>query len=261
MLKLSFPHPTSTLSTLLLLAAQGLGCSNGGPKPGSSAAGGSGGNAALAGGANGAAAGIASGGSSAASAGNANNAGATATGGAAPEPFQTENLLLNGDAESGDSAWLAQAAPAAIKTEKYGANTFPAASDVGPANRGASFFYGGPSASADSHQRVDVTAFADQIVSGARFSLSAYLGGSAGQDDRAAVVLQLLAADGSNLGTETLGGPYAAERVGTTALLANKLDGKLPIATRAIDVHLVMTRASGTDDDGYADNLALTLHN
>jgi Phosphoesterase family len=67
--------------------------------------------------------------------------------------------------------------------------------------------------------------------------------------------------DGSNLGTETLGGPYAAERVGTTALLANKPDGKLPVATRSIDVHLVTTRASGTDDDGYADNLVLTLHN
>ena len=169
-------------------------------------------------------------------------------------------MLLNGNAESGEDAWLATLAPLTIRTQRYGANTFPAATDVGPPSRGASFFYGGPTASADSHQLVDVSAFADRISAGARFSLSAYLGGAAGQDDRAAVVLRLRAADGSNLETETIGGPYASERLGKTALLANKLDGRLPTATRSIDVHLVMVRGSGTDDDGYADNLVLTLH-
>ena len=217
------------------------------------------GGAALAGNTTGATAGDASGGSG----GNATNTAgsAGALGGAAPEPFQTDNLLLNGDAENAENAWLASNAGTAIKTQKYGAATFPAASDVGPVNRGASFFYGGQGAAADSHQLVDVSGFASQIAVGARFSLSAHLGGAAGQDDRASVVLQLLAADGSSLGTETLGGPYAAERVGTTALLANKLDGKLPSATRSIDVHLVAIRASGTDDDGYADNPILMLHN
>jgi hypothetical protein len=43
-------------------------------------------------------------------------------------------------------------------------------------------------------------------------------------------------------------------------LVGCSLDGKLPEATRRIDVHLVMRRAGGVGNDGYADNVSLVLH-
>jgi hypothetical protein len=99
------------------------------------------------------------------------------------------------------------------------------------------------------------------MTRGIRFRLKAHLGGYSGQDDTASIVIRLLAADGTLLESSTLGGPLAAERMNLTALVGCSLDGKLPEATRRIDVHLVMRRAGGTGNDGYADNLSLVLHN
>src|SRR5438094_871826 len=51
----------------------------------------------------------------------------------------------------------------------------------------------------------------------------------------------------------------AADRHDTTALLARSVTGAVPPGTRAIGVRLDLVRTDGAYDDGYADNLSLTL--
>ena len=244
-----------------MLAALAVGCSNDTSQakanPGAGAAPASAGSSSSnAGSGNGGAAG----GGTAGSATTGGNLGGGA-GGMPEPPFETDNLLINGDAEQGTTAWLIAAKSAALVAEAYGGDGYPAAGDPGPASRGTSFFQGGNNPAADSHQVVDLSPFADRVGQGIRFTLAAYLGGYAAQDDRASVVLSLLADDGTELSSATLGGPYAAERLGTTGLFANTIDAMVPPATHSIDVHLVVTRAGGAGADGYVDNVSLRLHN
>lgn len=246
------------LPALVLLLLLGAGCgskgASGSPTPGAGTAGSSsqtGGN-----GSGGASSGSGNGTGAAAGAG----VGGAGTGGTPEPPFTSDELLINGNAEQGLTGWTS-APNMAIVAESYGATDYPAASDPGPKARGDAFFRGSDNLSVDAHQVVDITPFADQIMRGARFKLSAYLGGYLAQDDHAAVGINLMSADGVLLETSTLGGPLAAERMGITGLVACSLDGQLPEATRSIDVHLVLRRAGGTGNDGYADNLSLVLHN
>lgn len=169
------------------------------------------------------------------------------------------NLVVNGDAEAGTTGWTPSGA--AIAAQTWGASGgWPTASDPGPASRGTRFFYGGNNASADSFQSIDVSGLATDIAAGLRFTLGGFLGGYLTQDDRAAVVLDFLAADGSVLDTVTLGGPYAAERLNVTGLFYSQIDGDVPAGTRSLDLHVVVTRAGGTASDGYLDNLSVVLH-
>jgi hypothetical protein len=50
-----------------------------------------------------------------------------------------------------------------------------------------------------------------------------------------------------------------ADRNGATALLPRSATGAVPAGTRTIGVRLDMVRVQGSYDDGYADNLSLTL--
>jgi hypothetical protein len=186
--------------------------------------------------------------------------GGDGSGGTGEPQFTSDELLVNGDAEQGVTGWTAIAADTALVAEAYGATDYPTVTDPGPAVRGGSFFRGSDNLDAGAHQQVDLTPFADRIARGLHFQVKAHLGGYATQDDHASLLIRLLAADGTLLESSTLGGPLAAERMGITALLGCSLDGKLPPATRSIDVHLVMRRAGGTGNDGYADNLSLVLH-
>jgi hypothetical protein len=186
--------------------------------------------------------------------------GGSGTGGSNEPPFTTSELLVNGDAEQGATGWTASGPESSIEAEEYGAPDFPAATDPSPITRGNHFFRGSANPNVDAHQEIDVTPFAARIATGLHFKIQAHLGGYADQDDHASIVIRLLAADGTALDTSTLGGPLAAERLGMTGLVGCSLDGKLPEATRRIDVHLVMRRAGGTGNDGYADNLSLVLH-
>ncbi|HVY29497.1 MAG TPA: hypothetical protein VHB79_23220 [Polyangiaceae bacterium] len=207
------------------------------------------------------AAGSSASGGSATAGGSSGSSGSSGSGGAGDPPFSTDNLIVNGDAEQGDAGWMVAGSSTAIRAVKYGENGYPTAAEPGPAQRGLSFFDGGDSARADSHQSVDVSAHAARIERGLRARLDAFLGGYQAQNDTASVVLRFVAADGSLLSQSVLGGPDAAERLSTTSLLAYQLDTQLPPLTHTIDVHLVMVRTGGTGSDGYADNLRLVLHN
>lgn len=56
-------------------------------------------------------------------------------------------------------------------------------------------------------------------------------------------------------------GPVLNEiRNNVTGLLERSADGNVPVGTRSIQIALALTRTAGSYNDGYADNLSLTLN-
>jgi hypothetical protein len=81
------------------------------------------------------------------------------------------------------------------------------------------------------------------------------LGGYSSQGDNASVFLNF---QGS--GQQAFIGPETAtQRANVTGLFLNSTTGTIPIGTTAIQVQIHFQEESGVFDDGYADNLNLTL--
>jgi hypothetical protein len=179
--------------------------------------------------------------------------------------------LVNPDAETGacltttgtghtPPGWTLTNSPEQIC---YGASGgFPTAAQgpSTPDTGGAAFFDGGQSASAAMAQTVDVSSSAAAIDAGTLpYLLSGWLGGFSNQNDRAGVVATFRSGSGTSLGTATLAPVTAAQRGNATKLLRETAAGTVPVGTRSILVTVTFTRASGTECDGYADDLAMTL--
>jgi hypothetical protein len=173
-------------------------------------------------------------------------------------------LLQNGDAESGpgstDNSVIAPpgwTTTGTFTAGKYGANGLPAA----VAGGGGNLFAGGPgSAVATATQTVDVSANASAIDAGTmRATLSALLGGWEDQGDEASVEAFFVDTSQTVLGSFAIGPVTAADRGGKTTLLARTKTQSVPPQTRAIRVVITAERASGVYNDGYADNVSLTL--
>jgi hypothetical protein len=81
------------------------------------------------------------------------------------------------------------------------------------------------------------------------------------QDDGATLTATFLDANNQPLGQASIGTVSAAERNDQTGLLQRQADGLLPAGTRQIRLHLKFTRTEGAYNDGYADNLELSLQN
>ena len=143
---------------------------------------------------------------------------------------------------------------------QYGAPNFPTQAISTAIGGGANFFAGGPGAAFSRiTQLVDVSGIAPEADAGvAAATLSGYLGGFANQDDRIAVSVQFEGAAGV-LGTLAIGPITAADRGSTTNLLLRTATARVPAGTRTVRVFVTATRASGTYNDGYADNLSLTF--
>ena len=186
-------------------------------------------------------------------------------------PFNTGNLIVNGDAESGGAgSELADTlAPPSwdttgdLRQMSYANDQdFPVAGDPGPPNRGAAFFAGGDNDSLSTATQLIPLAddlAADINAGGVQYDLAGWFGGFAGQDDSAVLTVAFLNADGGVLGTAQIGGFNAAARGGVTALLQDTATGSVPAGATAIRVSLQMNRDSGTANDGYADQLELIL--
>ncbi len=188
-----------------------------------------------------------------------------------PPPGNGNNLIANGDAESGPGTmdgsmpvttipgWTASGN---FDVVAYGATSgYPVDTDPGPPNRGKNFFAGGPDDDVSTGtQTIDVSNKAAAIDSGsANYTLSGWLGGYAGQEDNAVLSLQFQDASGKTLGQAQIGPVTSANRQGVTALVQQSTQGTAPKGTRKILVTLTMTRVEGSSNDGYADNLSLTL--
>jgi hypothetical protein len=138
---------------------------------------------------------------------------------------------------------------------------FPTKNSPGPPNRGKNFFAGGCSGSEASASQIDsLGPYAKLIGSGkAKFKLSAWLGGYSSQGDYATLTVVWLSAKGKKLGDKTIGPVTPAQRKDVTGMLLRFASGKVPAAARKAELLLVMVREDGTYNDGYADNLSLTI--
>ena len=142
----------------------------------------------------------------------------------------------------------------------YGASGYPTASTPGSPNRGGQFFAGGATGNSDLAQNIDVSSAASAIdAGGVPFSLSGWLGGYAGQNDRVGMTATFLNASGSPLGSAAIAPVTSTDRGGVTEFLQRSATGTLPAGTRTVKVDLAFTWTSGDTTDGYADDLSLTV--
>ena len=179
------------------------------------------------------------------------------------------NLLVNGDAEAvpGSSDGVAVVPPPGWTTDgpftevAYGAPEFLTTADSAALGGGASFFAGGPdNAASSATQVVSVASDAARIDAGSESAtLSALLGGYLTQTDSATVTATFLNAAGSGLGTLQIGPVTPDDRQSATTLLARSATAAVPAGTRSISVRIDATRNEGAFNDGYIDNVSLTL--
>jgi hypothetical protein len=216
-------------------------------------------------------------GGAAGAAGNGGTAGAAGVGGGAGNAggaggdrvVHTSNLILNGDAEAAVGSTDAQpvATPSWTITGnatamQYGEAGYPDTTDPGPTTRGSNLFIGGADDETSTlAQTIDVSALATGIdTGGMKATLSGYLGGYSSQGDSAVLSATFQNAAGTALGAPlTIGPVTAADRSNITGLLSRSQQADVPAGTRQIVVVLTMTRTDGTANDGYADDLSLTL--
>lgn len=186
----------------------------------------------------------------------------------------TQNLVVNGGCETGSLAtdfttWVAPSGwtldQGQIDAEAY------AAGGSGDLNQGYAdangfgngYFSGGPNAAFSSaYQTISLGAYASKIdAGGVTFDLAGEFGGYAGQDDHMACVITFYAADGTTVlgSADTIGNVTALDRGSISELLHRSDSDAVPVGARFAKVELEATRSSGNYNDGYADNISLTL--
>jgi hypothetical protein len=190
-------------------------------------------------------------------------------GDAAPSTGTTSaNLIVNGDAEAavGSTNGAPVATPGWTSTGEatalaYGSGGYPALTDPGPADRGMNLFIGGQDdATSSLTQTIDVSADVAAIdASAVTYTLSGWLGGFEDQEDYATLTVTFQDMSGDSLGTGTIGPVTAEDRSDLTGLLERDTTGPVPPSTRSVLVVLAMVREAGANNDGYADDLSLTL--
>lgn len=169
------------------------------------------------------------------------------------------NLLVNGDAESGITGWTFTGGFTSLAYGSPGG--FPDASQAAPGG-GGHFFAGGAGQSiSTATQKVDVTSMSAPIDAGqVTATISAALGGWESQPDSARVTVSFLNVAGTPIGSDLELAPVTvAERAGKTGFLTRSNSLRVPPETETVRVVITQTRASGNYNDGYADNLSLTL--
>jgi hypothetical protein len=129
----------------------------------------------------------------------------------------------------------------------------------GPPHRGKNYFYGGPESTRSSGSQT-VTVAASGVSTGkVTYKLSGWLGGYADQSDRATLTASFERANGTVLAAASIGPVSVNARHDTSKLLRRSTTGKVPAGTRKVALTLVMSRGSGSDNDGMADNLSLVF--
>jgi hypothetical protein len=178
------------------------------------------------------------------------------------------NLLVNPGADAGPGApdsvqqlplpgWTVESTFTAVK---YGTSGFPTLADSTTFGGGVNFFAGGNSATSAATQVVDVSGAAAEIDAGTlKVTLSALLGGFSSQTDRATVTATFLSAAGAPAGTMSLAPVTATDRGSVTTFVAGTASGLVVPGTRRISVRIDAIRDDGSYNDGYIDNVSLTL--
>jgi len=191
--------------------------------------------------------------------------------GASAHTSAAPNLIKNGGADLGpavsDASGVVPTIPGWQRTGeftvvKYSAGGgFPDETVSQTIGGKTNFFAGGPAnPKSGATQVVNVTRFKAAIDAGKRTAtLSGFLGGYASQADSLTVSATFLTATGKKLGVLKIGPVTVTERNSATTLLQKSASKPVPKNTRSIEVKLTAARTNGSYNDGYADNLALTL--
>ena len=144
----------------------------------------------------------------------------------------------------------------------YGAATgYPPATVSDSIGGGAGFAWGGrQNVQSQAIQLVDV-AGQSEAIDGARATarLSAFLGGVGTEGDNMLVRAEYLSAIGAAIGSVQVGPVTAADRGNVTTLLPSSRALAVPSGTRSIRVTASSARLNGLDNDGYVDNVSLTM--
>ncbi len=201
--------------------------------------------------------------------------GLLAPGTQAQAAFPPGNLILNGDGEvgvaAGDEVFTRCAqewncfAPANPTLVRYGTTIFPSRAESARIGGGKNFFAGGPDiATASATVSAELAAAAVEIDAGtAAATLSGCLGGWQDQDDYAQLTLQFFTepeAGGTFFPAQRVTGPNATARGKKTELLPVAKTVQVPPGARSAVILLTAFRVSGGSyNDGYADNMSLTL--
>jgi hypothetical protein len=187
---------------------------------------------------------------------------------AAQSALPEGNLLRNAGAEDGAGAQDTSTIVAPPEWTTTGSLTAVAYGTQGtlgsgqrPSDAGANFFAGGEGSEiARGYQTIDV-AGNTQEIDACRVTATArgYFGGFEAQGDRAGADVTFFGGDGEVINVFQTGYPTAADRNNTSGYLAYEQTGRVPGGTRAIRFTVTAQRTDGTYNDGYADNLSLTL--
>jgi hypothetical protein len=122
------------------------------------------------------------------------------------------------------------------------------------AQHGQFFFFPGANERAELTQTVALAEFRDSIKKGqAKVEFRGYLA-SWNRQDALQVQIEALSSSGKALAVSNSGDLHYAQR---WELYAAALD--LPPSTRSVKVRLISVRNEGKNNDGYFDNLSLTL--
>ena len=144
---------------------------------------------------------------------------------------------------------------------QYGAPDFLTTAFSAQIGGGNNFMSGGRNAPlSTATQTIDVSTAAPDIdAGGVQAKLSGYLGGYTSQKDSAMVDVTFLSATDAALGSLRIGPVTPADRQSKTTLVSRAATAAVPKGTTKIKVVLTSTRADGTYNDGYMDNISLTL--
>ena len=149
---------------------------------------------------------------------------------------------------------------------QYGTGAFPSAAESAEIGGGSNLFTGGCPTTPEStaEQTASVTDASPEIAAGQVIAtFTGCLGGFETQDDQAKVEVFFLGEGGSDLGSAgadlVIGPVTAADRGNLTALLLRSAQTGVPVGTRSVLTRITLTRFAGSSNDGYADNLSLTL--
>ena len=183
------------------------------------------------------------------------------------------NIVVNGDAEGGPGAtnvsdvfappgWNALPNFTAVA---YGTDEFPGTNISSAIGGGSNFFAGGPDngfgGSTAATQTIDLSgSAADLDGSDVNAVLSADVGGFAGQTDASTISAVFTNQDGSRVtGALGLAPATPEDRDGVTGFVRRSECIGLSPGTRSAIVQAFMQRDEGSYNDGYADNVSITL--
>ena len=187
----------------------------------------------------------------------------------APVARITENLIVNpgaeitfGDPNSDIPYW---AVPDLLSTPRifyYGDDGGVPKDSPGPADRGYHLFAGGPGNTLSGMQQaisVDPAWYGAINAGRVRLSFSGSLGGALAEVDQASATVTCIGANEQALGQVVLPAVTALDRGNVTGLLPVESGEDVPAGTVSMVVEVRFQGLEGEFNDGYADDLSLTL--